>query len=218
LVTAAKVKYDVELGPGKLSFETPEVHRLVGLLEDGPKPFGELLAGQPLRKAFDLVLALLVRDQAMPVSAEASVDASARLNSAIQKRVFPHLNMNAVKTAGTGSTLSQPHFPHLKLPAAAQYAAARYGSIPIGALVVLEPTGRDGLIQVDALPRLQALRRLCEQTVAIGLFDPWLHQRQLAFVSRLLAEVPAMCLRYPHDHGRLAEVCATLSERIARHP
>ena len=116
-----------------------------------------------------------------------------------------------------GRPCAQPHFPQLKLPAAVQYAVARDGNIPIGALVFLEPAGRDGPIQVDALPRVQALRRLCEQTVAIGLFDPWLHQRQLAFVSRLLAEVPAMCLRYPHDYGRLAAVCATLFEHVACH-
>jgi SAM-dependent methyltransferase len=110
-----RVKFEIELGPGKLRFDEPAAHRLAELLQAGPTSFGTLVADQPWRKTFDLVLALLVSDQAVPVPAQTDAEASTRLNRMIQRRVFTHLNMSAVAVAGTGLTLSQLHILLLRL-------------------------------------------------------------------------------------------------------
>ena len=109
---------------------------------------------------------------------------------------------------------ANPYFPQLKLPAAAQYRLQAPESVPIGALIFLGPVPKDGPVVMDTLEPRAAIKELVEQTVAVGLFDRWLHVRHLRFMAHLIASVPAFSLRYPHDYARLAEVSDAIIERI----
>jgi hypothetical protein len=109
-----------------------------------------------------------------------------------------------------GRPCARPHFPQLKLTAEAQYPVGAASSVPIGALVFLDPNEHAGPVRVHSAPPVEALKRLAGQTVAVGLFGPLLHQAQLRFAARLLAAVPAFLLQYPHDYDRLGDVCSTI--------
>jgi SAM-dependent methyltransferase len=180
-VPAATVKFEADLGPGKLRFETPDAQRMVGLLAEGPKSFGELLAGQPRRKTFDLILALMVTDQAVPVAAQVDTDAPTRLNRVIKKRVFTHLNMSAVVAAGTGFTLSQLHILLLRLLAEGRQSPE---DLAAGCMELLQRVGRS--VVKDGKPLTapdQARAHLAEQ--ARDFLDnslPW--YRKLGLVER----------------------------------
>jgi len=112
---------------------------------------------------------------------------------------------------GNGAACALPLFPQLKLAAHEQCALAGRIELPIAALVVLHPR-RDGSggVSVEPMPRLTALKRLAEETVALGLFDDALRGDHLQFLSRLLADVPVFALTYPHAIDRLPEVCAAV--------
>ncbi|MFY9974238.1 MAG: hypothetical protein WAK53_08290 [Chromatiaceae bacterium] len=111
---------------------------------------------------------------------------------------------------------AQPSFPQLKLPEAAQYPPRARGSVPIGALLFLDPAPLGGQVAVEALAIRAAMKRLVEQTVAVGLFDRWLHQQQLRFLSDLISLVPAFLLHYPHERGRLPEVRDAVTDLARR--
>lgn len=115
-----------------------------------------------------------------------------------------------------GAPSAQPSFPQLKLPEAAQYPSRARGSVPIGALVFLDPAPVDGPVAVEVLAIRAAMKRLVDQTVAVGLFDRWLHQKQLRFLSRLISSIPAFLLHYPHERGRLPEVRDAVTELARR--
>jgi hypothetical protein len=102
--------------------------------------------------------------------------------------------------------LAIPQFPQLKLPVATQQHLAQSANVPLGALVFLVTGPRIEEPALTPISAMTALKPLAEQTVAIGLFDRETHQRHLAYAARLLAQVPAYRLDYPHDYARLPDV------------
>jgi hypothetical protein len=104
------------------------------------------------------------------------------------------------------------HFPQLKLETSQQYPLAARESLPLGAVVVLEPVGGIKEISLERLAPASALKALAEQTVAVKLFDRALHRAHLDFLAALLRSVAVYRMRYPHDYARLPEVYRVLPE------
>jgi hypothetical protein len=110
-----------------------------------------------------------------------------------------------------GLPCARPHFPQLKLASADRYPASAAQDIPIGALVVLQPTPQMPAIGVEPLRAVAAARVLAEQTVAVGLFDSLLHASHLRFLATLVGSAPVYRMSYPHDYGRLPDVSRALA-------
>lgn len=109
----------------------------------------------------------------------------------------------------------RPHFPQLKLAVEERYPLGADENVPLGALVVLQPTREKPGTAIEPLPATAAVKALAEQTVAVSLFDRALHRAHLGFVAEIVRAVPVHRLRYPHDYGRLPGVFGLLAGVIA---
>jgi hypothetical protein len=126
---------------------------------------------------------------------------------------LPRLADDILPCSRVGDVFSaHPCFPQLKVSGAPPCPPAVPESVPISGLVLLAPLPRHDPVAIEAAGRASAIKALAEQTVAVGLFDRWLHARHLRFLSGLMSSAPTYVLRYPHDYGRLEEVTNAVIE------
>ena len=119
-------------------------------------------------------------------------------------------------TVQNGDAVAMPHFPQLKLPASAHYAAGNPPRVPVRALVSLAGNRSQNTIEITPLHGKDALLEIVRHTIAAKLFGADLNQQHLAFAAQFIGNVPVYRMRYPHRREQLPAVADRLLDLVVR--
>lgn len=109
-----------------------------------------------------------------------------------------------------------PHYPQLKLAAAAQHAVTSPARVPVGAIVVLAPEASGcGAVAIEPVGAREAFLALSRHTVAARLFDAPLLAAHAAFCSAAVGAVAVHTLVFPRRLDALPVMVATLTAHFA---
>ncbi len=112
---------------------------------------------------------------------------------------------------GPDGTHALPHFPQLKLPAAAQWCGQQPERLPLRALYLLRESEAEGRgVTIEPLAPTDAVLEILRQTAAWSLYSPDLAGRHLAMCARIAETVPVRRLSYPRRFEILPEVAAAI--------
>ncbi len=112
---------------------------------------------------------------------------------------------------GPDGTHALPHFPQLKLPAAAQWCGQQPERLPLRALYLLGESEAEGRgVTIEPLAPTDAVLEILRQTAAWSLYSPDLAGRHLAMCARIAETVPVRRLSYPRRFEILPEVAAAI--------
>lgn len=131
---------------------------------------------------------------------------------------FPFTSLTAHTIDGLGLLLPQstPLFGEKTRVAIDGTWASFCGEpIPLRALFILHREAKNRTIDLDRLPKAEALRELLENTTSLAFLPARHLERHMAFLARLTTSVPVWRLSYPEGFEHASEIKDKVLKQIA---